>query len=124
MVIAFDVLEHVPNYKIALQEIRRILNDSGIAILTVPQRDNLPETYEDRNILLPKEREKSYGQADHLRIFGDDFAKLVSAEGFQVKEISHKSFNEIISLRHMLKHPIASKNINATNNRRLYICIK
>ncbi len=124
IVIVFDVLEHVPNYKIAIKEIRRILSKFGIAILSVPQQDNLPETYEDRNIVLPKDREKAYGQWDHLRMFGDDFAKLISEEGFKVKEISYKSFNEIISLRHMLKHPIPSKNKNATNNRRLYLCMK
>lgn len=122
--IAFDVLEHVPNYKTALKEIRRILVDNGVAILSVPQRDNLLDTYEDKNIVLPKEREKAYGQWDHLRIFGDNFGSLISKEGFHTIEINHESFNNILSLRHMLQHPIPSSDINATNNRRLYFCKK
>jgi SAM-dependent methyltransferase len=125
IVIAFDVLEHVPNYNTALMEIHRILSDDiGIAILSVPQRDNLPHTYEDPTITDPKDREDAYGQWDHLRIFGDNFGDEVAKEGFQVTEISWKSFNDMTSLRHTLKHPIPSPHINATNNRRIYICSK
>lgn len=125
IVIAFDVLEHVPNYTTALREIHRILvADSGMAILSVPQRNDLAETYEDLTITEPKERKKAYGQHDHLRIFGEDFAVKVAKEGFRVNEISWRSFNDITSLRHMLKHPVPSSNINATNNRRIYICCK
>jgi len=125
VVIAFDVLEHVPNYISALKEIRRILsNDVGIAILSVPQRDNLDQTYEDPSITEPKDRENAYGQWDHLRIFGDDFAGNVSKEGFQVIEISWKSFDDMTSLRHTLRAPIPNPHINATNNRRIYICRK
>lgn len=125
IVIAFDVLEHVPNYNAALKEIHRILSDDiGIAILSVPQRDNLTQTYEDPTITDPKDREKAYGQGDHLRIFGDNFGDEVAEEGFQVTEISWKSFNDITSLRHTLKHPIPNPHVNATNNRRIYICSK
>jgi ubiquinone/menaquinone biosynthesis C-methylase UbiE len=125
VVIALDVLEHVPSYSTALKEIYRVLTDNnGIAILSVPQRDSLGQTYEDPTITGSQEREKAYGQQDHLRIFGDDFATEVEKEGFTALEVSWKSFNDITSLRHMLKHPIASNNFNATNNRRIYICRK
>ena len=33
---SFDVLEHVPNYKRALEEFRRVLRDGGQLILTAP----------------------------------------------------------------------------------------
>ncbi len=125
VLIAFDVLEHVPNFRTALKEINRILIDNiGIAVLSVPQRDNLIKTYEDFSITEPKDREKTFGQWDHLRIFGDDFADEVTKQGFQVLEISWKSFNDIVASKYMLKHPIPSSDINATNNRRIYICRK
>jgi 2-polyprenyl-3-methyl-5-hydroxy-6-metoxy-1,4-benzoquinol methylase len=41
VVIAFDVLEHVPDYQTAMEEIYRILAPQGFAILTVPQKDYL-----------------------------------------------------------------------------------
>ena len=125
VLIAFDVLEHVPNFRTALKEINRILIDNiGIAVLSVPQRDNLIKTYEDSSITAPKDREKTFGQWDHLRIFGDEFADEVTKQGFQVLEISWKSFNDIVASKYMLKHPIPSSDINATNNRRIYICRK
>ena len=54
VVIAFDVLEHVPDYQKAIEEVRRILSSNGIAIFTVPQKDNLELTYEDPNIVTPR----------------------------------------------------------------------
>jgi len=70
IVIAFDVLEQVPNYRSALAEVHRILSPKGLGIFTVPQKDNLPATYEDPTITAPEDREEHYGQSDHLRILG------------------------------------------------------
>ena len=38
VVIAFDVLEHVPDYQKALEEVHRILSSRGFAIFTVPRK--------------------------------------------------------------------------------------
>ena len=56
IVIAFDVLEHVPDYQRALEEVRRILAPGGWGIFTVPQKDDLPETFEDPAIVTPADR--------------------------------------------------------------------
>ena len=45
LVIACDVLEHVPNDERALRELHRILRSGGCVILTVPQKDGLRTTY-------------------------------------------------------------------------------
>src|SRR5206468_12562265 len=40
-VIACDVLEHVPDDLEAMRELQRILSPDGVAVLTVPQADDL-----------------------------------------------------------------------------------
>lgn len=124
VVIAFDVLEHVPDYKKALEEVRRILSLKGVAIFTVPQKDNLSLTFEDPAIIAPEDRTKHFGQSDHLRIFGDDFPKNVEREGFTVSIISAATFSEDMRRRHVLSPPQLSKNPLATNYRMVYFCQK
>ena len=51
IVIAFDVLEHVPDHSKALAEVHRILSTKGFGIFTVPQKDHLARTYEDLGCL-------------------------------------------------------------------------
>ncbi|MEO1255178.1 MAG: SAM-dependent methyltransferase, partial [Bacteroidota bacterium] len=44
------------------------------------------ETYEDKSITDPKEREKAFGQDDHVRLYGSDYGKRLASSGFKVKE--------------------------------------
>jgi len=75
---AFDVLlcnhvlEHIDDELKATKEIYRVLKPGGWAILQVPLDSSLETTYEDSGITDPKEREKHFGQYDHLRIYGND----------------------------------------------------
>lgn len=50
----------------ALHEIYRILVEGGMAIITVPQKDNLEETFEDSSIRTAEGRIKYFGHEDHL----------------------------------------------------------
>jgi SAM-dependent methyltransferase len=124
IVIAFDVLEHVPYYQNALSEVHRILTQNGIAIFTVPQKDNLSITYEDSNIKLPADRLKYFGQDDHLRIFGNDFINKVENMGFLVTSIDESFFPKEMIKRHVLFPPQLSKHPLATNYRKVYFCQK
>jgi SAM-dependent methyltransferase len=119
-VIACDVLEHVPDDRTALRELRRVLSPDGCAILAVPQQDDLPQTYEDPAILSPAERQRAFGQQDHLRIYGDDFATRVAAEGFAVSTVSAEDFPRAFVERHVLRPPTPSRHPLATNRRRIY----
>jgi predicted SAM-dependent methyltransferase len=119
--IALDVLEHVPDHKNAIKEIYRILSTNGYCILTVPQKDNLETTFEDNSIVDPVKRKEIFGQADHLRIYGNDFKELMENAGFKVKIMDEFSFESEFSKLHGLFPPIHSKNINATNYRKIYI---
>ncbi len=77
------VLEHVPDDRKAMAEFRRVLKPSGWAILQVPIRGH--ETYEDPSVTDPKERERLFGQWDHVRIYGSDYVRRLESAGFRVK---------------------------------------
>jgi SAM-dependent methyltransferase len=124
IVIAFDVLEHVSDYKKALEEIHRILFSKGYGIFTVPQKDNLLTTYEDPTIVSPEDRTKHFGQWDHLRIFGDDFSNIIESKGFTVVAVNESMFSEGIVRRHVLFPPMLSKHPLATNYRKVFFCQK
>ena len=122
VVIAFDVLEHVPDYQRALDEILRILKPYGSAILMIPQKDDLKTTYEDPAIVTEQERLAHFGQRDHLRIFGDDFSEVVEKHGFFVRAVDESCFsNELIS-RYVLFPPRLSSHPLATNHRKVFVC--
>lgn len=91
LIICNHVLEHIPDENQALKEIYRVLNNQGIAILQVPISSNSATTYEDPKYTSPKERETHFGQFDHVRIYGQDYAKRLSQIGFTVDKINISS---------------------------------
>lgn len=124
LVMACDVLEHVPDDSAALREIFRILTPNGCVILTVPQKDNLATKYEDPSITTPEGRKIAYGRGDHLRIYGDDFCRFLISHGFSVTVVDERSFNlDIINL-HVLFPPVISNHPLATNYRKVYFAQK
>ena len=85
VVICNHVLEHVNNANKAFAEIKRILKPGGWAILLVPINPDV-DTFEDPSVTDPKERERLFGQYDHVRQFGRDYADVLRKAGFQVVE--------------------------------------
>jgi SAM-dependent methyltransferase len=124
LVIACDVLEHVSQDKLAIQEMNRILRPGGTAIITVPQKDNLMVTYEDSAITTPEGRKEAFGESTHLRIYGADFNNQLKSFGFTLEIINDKSFTEGIVSKHVLKPPKLSQHPLATNYRNLFFCHK
>jgi SAM-dependent methyltransferase len=84
VVIANHVLEHVADDAGALAEIRRVLRPGGWAMLAVPIARKLAATREDADAVTPEAREQRFGQDDHVRLYGRDFATRVSRAGFAV----------------------------------------
>ena len=121
ILIACDVLEHVPNDSDAFREIRRVLASDGMAILTVPQKDSPAVTDEDPWLEDEQERCRRFGQRDHVRIYGDDFKDRAAKHGFLVQVHDKNSFPEELIHRHVLHPPQVSKHPLATNFRRLYL---
>lgn len=119
-VIAFDVLEHIPNHLEAIKETHRVLAEGGYCIFTVPQKDGLEKTLEDLTLTDPEEREKTFGQADHWRIYGSDFKEMIASCGFEVFVKDEQGLDEGMVVRNVLYPPVPSNNPLATNNRKIY----
>lgn len=86
-VFANHVLEHIDNDKVAMKEIFRVLKPNGIAILQVPIANKLSTTFEDANIKTKEDRELYFGQFDHVRLYGIDYAQKLKNAGFSVSRI-------------------------------------
>jgi SAM-dependent methyltransferase len=82
VIIASHVLEHIPDDRKAMRELYRVLKRSGWAILQVPIKTEV--TYEDSTIVAPSERERVFGQSDHVRIYGQDYYERLREAGFIV----------------------------------------
>ena len=73
IVICNHVLEHIIEDSKAMSELYRVMRKGGWGILQVPMRTILEHTYEDFSITDPKERQKHFGQYDHVRWYGMDY---------------------------------------------------
>lgn len=124
LLIAADVLEHVPDHLKGMREILRVLSLRGYAILTVPQQDHLEKTWDDPSVTDPRERERIFGQEDHVRIFGNDMPDLLRSAGFEVRVITEKDFPEAVVRRHVLFPSVLSKRPLATNYRKVFFARK
>jgi len=83
VVLCCHVLEHIPNDRKGIGEIARVLKPGGWAALMVPVLSE--RTQEDPGVTDPEERERLYGQHDHLRSYGMDFAERVESCGLSVR---------------------------------------
>ncbi len=88
VVICNHVLEHIEDDKLAMRELYRVLKPGGMAILQVPISAVLTTTYEDPTIIQPEDREKAFGQFDHVRIYGQDYQTRLENTGFIVRPYS------------------------------------
>jgi Methyltransferase domain len=78
------VLEHVSDDRRAMRELHRVLRTGGLAILQVPI-STADETFEDPTITTPEERERAFGQFDHVRRYGADYKDRLEDAGFSVQ---------------------------------------
>ncbi len=76
------VLEHIQDDRQALAEIFRVTRPGGWAILQVPVVGDT--TIEDPSVIDPAERERRFGQRDHVRIYGLDFIQRAESAGFKI----------------------------------------
>ena len=81
------VLEHVKDDIQVMKEFHRVLKPGGWAILQVPFFNPIPEkTFEDNSITNPREREKIFGQDDHVRKYGKDYPQRIKQSGLREVE--------------------------------------
>ncbi len=85
-VLCNHVLEHVDNDLKAMGEISRVLKPGGFAILQVPFFSPVPATtLEDASVTNPRDREKMFGQDDHVRKYGQDYAERINLSGLRAQ---------------------------------------
>ncbi|MEO6453035.1 MAG: methyltransferase domain-containing protein [Ginsengibacter sp.] len=88
LIICNHVLEHIPTDLAAMRELSRVLKIGGQAILQVPISNNSATTFEDFSVTDPKQREITFGQFDHSRIYGQDYVTRLEQSGFKVIRIN------------------------------------
>jgi len=85
------VLEHIVDDNKAIRELYRVLKKNGIGIFQVPMDYNRDTTFEDFSVTNKKERNKLFGQYDHVRIYGLDFFDRLQKAGFSVERCEYTS---------------------------------
>jgi len=80
------VMEHVADDIKAMTEIHRVLKPAGWAIIQSPVYMYLDKTLEDPSITDPLEKERIFGQNDHMRKYGKDYGDRLRKGGFKVTE--------------------------------------
>jgi SAM-dependent methyltransferase len=83
------VLEHIDDDIKAMSELYRVLKKGGIGIFQIPIDINRDKTFEDSSIKNPKERNKVFGQYDHVRIYGTDYYDRLRSVGFSVEQVKY-----------------------------------
>jgi SAM-dependent methyltransferase len=104
-VLCSHVLEHVPDDRRAMAEIRRVLKPAGWALLLVPDvHDEV--TDEEPTIADPEEQLRRFGQCDHVRRYGWDYVSRLEQAGFSVDVIRMESLlsEETIERERLRKH--------------------
>jgi len=81
-VICNHVLEHIPDDKKALSEIKRVLKPGGRAVIMIPV--SCLDTTQELQAVTDEERLALYGQKDHVRLYGLDFPVRLKDAGLNV----------------------------------------
>lgn len=79
------VMEHVDNDIRCCEEINRVLKSDGWGIIQSPVYP-IEKTIEDKSISDPTERERIFGQRDHVRKYGKDYAARLMKSGLHIEE--------------------------------------
>ena len=88
-VICNHIMEHVEDDHKALSELHRILRRGGWGVILSPVELEREKTFEDDTITDRAERTRIFGQYDHRRIYGRDYAKRLEEAGFEVYECDY-----------------------------------
>ena len=90
-IICNHIMEHVEDDGKALRELYRIMRRGGWGVILSPVELEREKTFEDDTITDPVERTRIFGQYDHRRIYGRDYAARLREAGFEVYDIDYKN---------------------------------
>ena len=89
-IICNHIMEHVEDDRLAMRELYRILRHGGWGVVLSPVEREREHTFEDDTITDKDERTRIFGQYDHRRIYGRDYADRLREAGFEVMVIPYK----------------------------------
>jgi SAM-dependent methyltransferase len=113
-VLCVHVLEHVEDDRAAMREVFRVLRPGGWAILHSPVDRTQRHTLEDPSVTAPEDRERLFGQKDHVRAYGRDYADRLTQAGFCVMLDSYlRRLGPEVAERHRLGRELE-----------IYFCLK
>ena len=93
VILCSHILEHIPDDRKAMRELRRVLKPEGFAIVLVPLVVGVDETHEDPSMDTPELRWKYFGMGDHVRQYGKrDFIERLEAAGLKVEQLGIEHF--------------------------------
>ena len=90
-IICNHIMEHVEDDGKALRELYRIMRRGGWGVILSPVELEREKTFEDDTITDRAERTRIFGQYDHRRIYGRDYAARLREAGFEVYDIDYKN---------------------------------
>ena len=90
-IICNHIMEHVEDDHKALSELYRIMRRGGWGVILSPVELEREKTFEDDTITDRAERTRIFGQYDHRRIYGRDYAERLRKAGFEVYDIDYKN---------------------------------
>lgn len=120
-VLCSHVLEHVDDDRRALAEIRRVLRPGGWAILMSPIDRRRDSTFENPAVTTPEDRHRVFGQSDHVRLYGRDFAERVAAAGFAVRT---DRYLERLSEEKIARHGLRRELDDAFCDEEVFLCVR
>lgn len=109
---ASHVLEHVADDRGAIREFHRVLKPGGVAIIMVPIAGT--RTTEGGITMQPPERLRMFGQEDHLRQYGADFADRLREVGW---DVTCEAFAATLSDQEILRYGLR-------RDEHIYLCTK
>lgn len=106
LLVCYHVLEHVPDDCTAMREIARVLSPRGIALLEVPVRMGVAT--EEDPLAAPEDRVRRFGQADHVRWYGDDFDDRLATAGLASVRVTPAALvgDAAVSWFHLMEHEV------------------
>ena len=96
VIICNHVLEHVDDFRLALNEMFRVLRFGGVFICSFPMDPKVEFIEEDPSIQSPEARFCRFGQDDHKRVFGMKAERFFAKAGFLIEKICGDKYPENI----------------------------